>query len=70
MGLLNIGQKILQIRLQKKLTLKKVVKGTRSNKSYLSMVELVKKPSPIASLGKISQTIQADIGTFLSRKIW
>jgi transcriptional regulator with XRE-family HTH domain len=68
MGQMNIGQKIGQIRLQKKLTLKKLAQRIGFTKSYLSMVKLAKKPSPIASLSKISQTVQADIATFLGQK--
>lgn len=68
MNELKIGQKIRQIRLQNKLTLKKVAERTGFTKSYLSMVELGKKSPPIATLSKIAQALDVDIAAFFEQK--
>ena len=65
---LNIGQKVRQIRLEKKLTLQAVAEVTGFTKSYLSMVELEKKSPPIASLSKIAHALEVDISDFFDEK--
>ena len=65
---LNIGQKVRQIRRERKLTLQVVAELTGFTKSYLSMVELEKKSPPIASLSKIAHALQVDISEFFNER--